>query len=184
MKKILILCLFLLNLYSNENNNYKKITAMDYLIENNLYMEYANFIKNKDGYALLDKLLNSKDRVLTTKESLLKGFYSYYYLNNSKDALAMLDKVYDKNLNFIQNNINGLFLQNIYIRENEFEKAKNIIDFYYCYSIEDEILKKSCLYNNFFLNNIVNENFDSNFIFNKYYKENKDLFFNIFKNKN
>lgn len=152
MKNFIVLLLLCLNIWSNEINNEKNITPMDLFIKDNLYFKYANFIVNKDGVGNFDKLINGSNKILTTKESLVKGLYYYYYLNDKVNSLILLNKVYDKNLSFVKNNINGLYMQDIYIKEGKYNEAKKIISIEYCYSIEKDDQKNACLYNNYFLN--------------------------------
>lgn len=177
MKKTLIIYLALLSVIFAEESN---ISIMEEVIGENIYMSYAKFIANKDGQQFVINAINSNNGAMKTKESLLKGMYQFYHIKNRDLGREIIHRVYDKNIDFIKNNINGVYVQGIYIDLGEYEIAKNIVTKEYCYTVDDMKLKKACLYNNMIIDFKLNGEIGYDYLFKQMYENDNNIAIKIF----
>jgi hypothetical protein len=174
IKVLIINILFTISLFSSNSikqntdlNESIMLSPMDYNLKNknpkfNAYFLYSKFfLSNKinNNIPLFQQIINSNDRYLNFYESLLKGFYNYY-LDNKILGEKYINKAYDRNFLNVQNNVEGIFMQNLFLSNLDIKnslKVFNNIDI--CYLQSNNLIKEGCIANNAAINCIKNKSF-------------------------
>lgn len=159
MKFIYLYILLIANLFATEyltplDNVYKSYFNEDVTP----YYRYAKFFQMNKGNIkeVLDKDIDS----LKLNEKTLSFLYDYHELNTKK-SYSNINNLFEYNSNQLINSFEGIFIQNIYLKENNIIMAKKILSFNFCETLNYKIDKIACMTNNVTIMCINNENYDN-----------------------
>lgn len=152
MKYIFYIILFLFNtLFAAENIDLNK-TPLEHIYQDKLgneitiYHRYAQFFldsKVSGNKESLQKILSSQDDYLKYYEAILKGLYNYY-LGDKQQAMYQLERAYDRQFDQIKDSFEGLFVENIFLKEKKYDKLNIISTDSYCDTLSKETDRKAC----------------------------------------
>ncbi len=149
MKYIFFIFLFLFNTLSANDLNK---TPMEYVYEQKLgssvtmYHRYAQFFldsKVSNNKEALQKILSSQDDYLKYYEAIIKGLYNYY-LGDKQLAMYQLLKAYDRQYDQIKDSFEGLFVENIFLKEKIYDKLNILTTDSYCETLSKETDRNAC----------------------------------------
>lgn len=139
--------LFSFNSFANENK-----TPLEFIYEEKLgstvtiYHRYAQFFldsKVSGNKEALHKILNSQDDYLKYYEAILKGLYNYY-LGDKNQAIYQLERAHDREYEQLKDSFEGLFVENIFLKEKMYNKLNIMSTDSYCDTLSKEIDRNAC----------------------------------------
>lgn len=152
-----------INLFANDNK-----TPLEFIYENKLgpnitiYHRYAQFFldsKVSGNKESLQKILNSQDDYLKYYEAILKGLYNYY-LGDKSQSMYQLTRAYDRENEQLKNSFEGIFVENIFLKEKQYDKLNLILTDSLCETLSKELDRNACFAHMtlkyFFLNDFDN----------------------------
>lgn len=141
--------IFFLNLFANENKTPLELIYQEKLGPDiTIYHRYAQFFldsKVSGNKESLQKILTSQDDYLKYYEAILKGLYNYY-LGDKQQALYQLERAYDREYEQIKDSFEGLFVENIFLKEKKYDKLNIISTDNYCNTLSKETDRNACFY--------------------------------------
>jgi hypothetical protein len=123
------------------------------------YNRYAQYYLENKGD--IKTSLEKDSRLLQFNEKTLNFLYDYHILI-TKRSFFNIDNLFEYNSEKLINTFEGLFIQDIYLREHKVKESLRVIDFSMCETLKFKIDKIACMSNNISISCLNNINYSDN----------------------
>lgn len=148
--KILYILFIAIQIFATEYDTPLNNVYISYFKENiTPYQRYAKYFLDKNGD--IKNILEKDDSLLQLNEKTLSFMYDYHILNTNK-AFFKINNLFEYNSDKFINSFEGIFIQDVYLRENNLKMAKKILTFNFCETLEYKVDKIACMSNNITIN--------------------------------
>lgn len=109
------------------------------------YHRYAKYYFENIGD--IKTVLEKDSRLLQFNEKTLSYLYDYHILSTKK-SFFNLNNLFEYNSDKLINTFDGIFIQDVYLREHKINEAILVVDFSMCETLKFKIDKIACMSNN------------------------------------
>jgi hypothetical protein len=133
---------------------FEAVYVRHYGSDNAVFNRYAKHYQ--DTYGDIVDALNNEPK--TDNSKVLNGLYDYYKMGSYKE----IRKIIEFNLESVKNSFQGVFIQDIMLKEKKALYAENIVSFGMCRTLKYRADKLACMGNNIAIACINGSNYTNN----------------------